>query len=332
MPSTAANFASGIAFDRARLFDTRDVDEARDRCARVFNPHTLRVLGRGQRLHARMDHLPLGPLSLNRLTWGASVAVDPQRLDSYYLLSIAASGEALFHHDGRPTAVSARCAGLVSAAPRFHFTTSADFDQVVVRIEKAAVERGWQALHGRPTPGAIDFACALPVGGAAWRAIEPVLALLGTTARGDFDAAALPHLAARVEDMLVTMLLLHQPHSQGPWFERPARSLAVHLRRAEAFMLERLDQPLTLASVAAHCGVARRTLQLAFQNERGLGPMQWLRRQRLETVRGELMRAATPASVSQTALRFGFTHLGEFSCAYRQAFGETPTQTLRRRL
>jgi transcriptional regulator GlxA family with amidase domain len=59
--------------------------------------------------------------------------------------------------------------------------------------------------------------------------------------------------------------------------------------------------------------------------------MQWLRRQRLEAVRGGLMQAAAPASVSHTALRFGFTHFGEFSRAYRQAFGEMPTQTLRRR-
>ncbi|MFJ1300058.1 hypothetical protein ACILG0_08825 [Pseudomonadota bacterium AL_CKDN230030165-1A_HGKHYDSX7] len=27
------------------------------------------------------------------------------------------------------------------------------------------------------------------------------------------------------------------------------------------------------------------------------------------------------------ATRFGFTHLGEFSRAYRQAFGETPQET-----
>ncbi|NYT57890.1 AraC family transcriptional regulator [Alcaligenaceae bacterium] len=31
--------------------------------------------------------------------------------------------------------------------------------------------------------------------------------------------------------------------------------------------------------------------------------------------------------VSEIAGRFGFTHLGEFSQAYRQAFGETPKQT-----
>jgi transcriptional regulator GlxA family with amidase domain len=36
------------------------------------------------------------------------------------------------------------------------------------------------------------------------------------------------------------------------------------------------------------------------------------------------------SSVTDTALQFGFTHLGEFSKAYRLQFGETARETLRR--
>jgi AraC-like DNA-binding protein len=332
MHSQARSIFGGVDFDRGRLFDTTDLDEARERCARVFNPHQLRVIGRGQRLHSRMDHLPLGPLSLNRLTWQAAVEVDPDRLGDYYLISLPTRGHAVFRLDGRPTAVSPACAGVVSSAARFHFEASADFEQIVVRIERSAVENGWLALAGRPALRSIDFACSLPADGASWRAVEPVLQLLAGCARGEFDALRLHHLAARAEDLLVTTLLLHQPHSLGIAAPPAPRSLPLHLRRAEAFMHEHLCEPLTLSTVARACGVAGRTLQTAFQNERGVGPMQWLRRRRLEAARGALLAdtSARP-SVSQTALRFGFTHLGEFSRLYRQAFGESPSQTTARR-
>ena len=45
---------------------------------------------------------------------------------------------------------------------------------------------------------------------------------------------------------------------------------------------------------------------------------------------GELTRADPwQVTVSEVAYRWGFTHLGRFAGAYRERFGETPSQTLR---
>jgi AraC-like DNA-binding protein len=63
-----------------------------------------------------------------------------------------------------------------------------------------------------------------------------------------------------------------------------------------------------------------------------LGPLQWLREQRLHRVRETLLSGDDESqSVTATALRFGFTHQGEFSKAYRRAFGETASRTLGRK-
>jgi transcriptional regulator GlxA family with amidase domain len=62
-----------------------------------------------------------------------------------------------------------------------------------------------------------------------------------------------------------------------------------------------------------------------------LRPVAYLTRLRLHRVRQALL-AATPESttVSATALDWGFWHFGEFSGAYRDCFGELPSDTLRR--
>lgn len=44
-----------------------------------------------------------------------------------------------------------------------------------------------------------------------------------------------------------------------------------------------------------------------------------------------LQAAGTSTRVADTALSCGFSHLGEFSRAYRRRFGETPIRTLARR-
>jgi transcriptional regulator GlxA family with amidase domain len=59
--------------------------------------------------------------------------------------------------------------------------------------------------------------------------------------------------------------------------------------------------------------------------------MAYLRALRLEKVR-DTLSAAEPGSVSVTevAARWGFVHLGRFAGAYSRAFGERPSETLRR--
>lgn len=332
MPHADAAFLHAIDFDRARLFDTADLDEARELCGRVLNPHALRVVGPRQRLRSRMEHLPLGALSLNRLTWGAGVDVDPQRLGDYYLLSVPLRGAARFEHGARTTEVTPGCAGVVSASPRFRFTASADFEQVIVRLSREGIDAAWQALSGRAPGAPIDFLCAMPLSGPAWQAVAPVLRLLAARAEGAWDAMALRHVDARLEELLATTLLLQQPHSLAAVPAAPEAAAPRHLRHAEDLLRESLDAPWTVGALARRCGVAARTLQSAFHAAHGLGPMQWLRRERLAAVRRALLAGDdAPASISQAALAHGFTHLGEFSRAYREAYGETPSRTRARR-
>ena len=332
--TTPASLFAGIDFARGRLYRTDDVEEARQLCGRVFTPHDLKVVGRRQHLQASMDHLRLGRISLNRLSWGATVAVDPDRLGDYYLISMPVRGRAQFSLAGCVTEVSTHCAGIVNAAQRFRFEGSEDFEQVVVWLDRRALEAGWQALTGAALKDPIDFDCGVTTGGSAWRALESVMQWVSRRACVANDASVRhEHFDARLEEMLVTTLLLNAPHSHSAQLWPSAVSAAPwHLRRAEEYMRENIETALTLGQVARECGVSARTLQAAFQAGHGQGPMQWLREQRLHAVREALITASgSRPAVGQIALRFGFTHLGEFSQAYRRCFGETARETLLRR-
>jgi transcriptional regulator GlxA family with amidase domain len=74
------------------------------------------------------------------------------------------------------------------------------------------------------------------------------------------------------------------------------------------------------------------TLQYAFKEVMGMTPVAYLARLRLHRVRHAL-RTASQASTTVTAeaLRWGFWHFGDFSRAYKDCFGELPSDTLRRK-
>jgi AraC family ethanolamine operon transcriptional activator len=73
-------------------------------------------------------------------------------------------------------------------------------------------------------------------------------------------------------------------------------------------------------------------VELLFQDSLGIGPSAFIRHQRLHGVRRAL-RTAPPVAgaVKESALKWGFWHMGHFSREYSSLFGENPSATLARR-
>jgi transcriptional regulator GlxA family with amidase domain len=132
-------------------------------------------------------------------------------------------------------------------------------------------------------------------------------------------------------DEYLRRLLRSQAHHGSADITEPGRVPATGLvRRAERFMIENAEKPITVSDVAAELGVSVRTLQTRFHAWRDTTPNTVLRNIRLQFVRDELRRSRGETKVTATAMRYGFSHLGRFSSYYRLAFGETPNETLRR--
>lgn len=100
---------------------------------------------------------------------------------------------------------------------------------------------------------------------------------------------------------------------------------------AEDLVLARHDARMRVADLCIAADVSERTLESSFKATTGLSPVAYLTRLRLHRVHAALL-AAEPGStrVSVEAIKWGFWHLGDFSRAYKQCFGESPSQTLRR--
>ncbi|HJT92805.1 MAG TPA: helix-turn-helix transcriptional regulator [Mycobacterium sp.] len=102
------------------------------------------------------------------------------------------------------------------------------------------------------------------------------------------------------------------------------------LRRAVTFIHDNAQRNIGLGDIAAAVGVTPRSVQYMFRRHLGTTPLEYLRRLRLDRAHRDL-QAADPAVDTVTAIagRWGFSHPGRFSIAYRQAFGTKPSRTLR---
>jgi AraC-like DNA-binding protein len=117
---------------------------------------------------------------------------------------------------------------------------------------------------------------------------------------------------------------------QPPRRDDTRRAQSRIVKAAEDHALAHMGDRLYVTDLCKAAGVSERSLEYAFKEIMGMTPVAYLTRVRLHRVR-QALQAATLGSttVSVEALNGGFWHFGDFSRAYRDCFGELPSETLR---
>lgn len=108
--------------------------------------------------------------------------------------------------------------------------------------------------------------------------------------------------------------------------DRSTREGALH--RALDFIEANARRAPRVAELYTASGTSERTLRYAFQERFGLSPKEYLQAVRLNGVRRDLRHSRDRATISDTANRWGFWHMGQFAADYRRLFGELPSQTV----
>jgi AraC-like DNA-binding protein len=125
---------------------------------------------------------------------------------------------------------------------------------------------------------------------------------------------------------LVAGLLNAQPHNYSEALRDGHGPLRPRtLRRAQEHVHANFTAPLTVTDLAAAAGCSARRIQEAFSEHLNVSPMTYLRNIRLD--HAYRMLAEGCRRVTDVAMECGFTHMGRFSAAYKQRFGELPSGT-----
>jgi AraC-like DNA-binding protein len=137
-----------------------------------------------------------------------------------------------------------------------------------------------------------------------------------------------------LESALLDVFLTTLSSGCGSLVPDPGRRVEGRLRRlrqARDYMAHHLHQPIHLEDLCRVLGMSRRGIEVLFQDSLRIGPSAFLRHQRLHGVRRALLTASpSHGVVKETALSWGFWHMGHFSHEYQSLFGEKPSMTLAR--
>lgn len=320
--------------ERFSVLHASDLDAYRASISKALTPHQLIPYGAAGPITADVAVVPLGQLSLvygqHR---GAELGVTLTEEVDYYDINLSRGGSNRITCGTEEFVVDRGTAGIISPTNRAQMRLSAEYRQLHVRIERTALEARLAELLDRAVLTPLVFRPAMDLrtpAAASWA--RAVGLLVDDLSIGDGLAA---HLLGDTpwSTFLITALLLAQPHNYSAHLAD--RSAPSHrpgpLRRAIDLVHSEPDADLSLGRLARHAGVSPRSLQRHFADYVGTTPHDYVQRLRLARVRDELTAAAPGSGVTVTdvALRWGFTHVPRFAGAYRRAFGETPSATLR---
>jgi AraC-like DNA-binding protein len=313
------------------IFRSREADETHARVSRELKPH--RSVWGGGNVDAIFCRAELSALSLCILRYGCDVDIEPDALGNFVLVQMPLRGHADIHAGGQTLQIHPGQGAVISAHKPVRLHWHADCEQLMLKIELSRLQEvacNAFALRGTNTAGEIDFEMPFRLDDAAgtqWcRMVAGLAALLPSSDFESYD----PRWLAHCEENLMLYLLCHRPNSVLQRYaavQRGSQEAGLQqLRRAEEFMRERLDMPLSLDDVAQTTGVTRRGLALLFKRYRDLSPGEVLRNMRLDAAHAQLAQH-DGASVTEVALNCGFSHLSRFAACYRERFGQLPRDT-----
>jgi AraC-like DNA-binding protein len=171
--------------------------------------------------------------------------------------------------------------------------------------------------------------------------IGPHVSLMSLTGSGLYRTVVRTWIAMGMEDCAVNdlamqeleddmlerfMLLAENPPATT---KRAAFPSDQALNNIEDYICANLDAAITRDDLAAEAGMSIRSLSRAFEKKYGLGPMAFVRQRRLDACFAQLQGSDREATtVTEVGMSFGFWHIGKFAIAYRETFGESPSETL----
>ncbi|WP_168190211.1 AraC family transcriptional regulator [Luteithermobacter gelatinilyticus] len=313
------------------VLHTTDLEEAQTRVSEIFCAHRLAPLDPGGKVQTLMNHAPAGEVSLNYLHYGPAVEIDPGKLQNFYLVPVPLQGRIEMRAGRQTCLVEPQNALVISPDQHARMKWSENTRNLIVKIDREALERCLAHILGAHLPRPLVFEPLLDqrrMYQGRW--LRSVMHLQAELEAGPDRKIPVP-LLNQLAELCKLALIYTQPHNYSDCLETGLTRVAPrYVKRAEDYIVANLKNTITIEDLVQASGVSARSLFAGFREFRGTTPMKFVRDQRLQKVHEELHHNDSRHTVTQIALKWGFSQLGRFSVEYRKKFGESPSETLRK--
>ncbi len=319
-----------IPLAQFEVVNTTQPDEAHEAACSTFTRHKLNLESNINSFHSHICNADLDDISLAFVDYGSPVVIEPGELEDFYLLQIPLSGSADIYAGCSRCMTSPKTGSIISPNQNFKMDWSADCSFLSVKINQKAVKRKLSDLLEDPVDQTVMFDVAMDLNAPHLTSLLHQVKFLKHEVETAFDFLSKNYMKKSYEDMLITGLLLSQPHQYTHLLEASKPGISPkHVKRAIDYLQQNLHEKITMQDLSNAAGVTARTLQNSFKEFKGISPMQYLCSKRLSCIHDELRKPNCNKTVTEIAEMYGITHFGRFAKVYKERYGHHPSKTLK---
>lgn len=308
-----------------------DVEQLREHYARTLKPVRVLPIVRGGRVSVEDLHFSVGEFDIWSGHCRSGMEVNFTEPPDAFAIYLPIQGAMEMVSRGKSLVSTSKSIVIADLARSTTLKLHQNRSHIGIAFSRAAVKRQLSELLDGPAVHDLDLTSEVPMGLAAYDRLSELGRFLWKSLENDEDDLLSMRSTEYLFRTIMISLLENVPHRYSDRLERPvAAAVPRQVKRAIDYMIANLGSPLDIADIAREADVSIRSLQVAFQQFKHMSPLEFLRLLRLRAVREDIVSGAA-GTVSEIARRWGFSHMGRFSAFYRQAFGEFPLQSLRRR-
>ncbi len=247
-----------------------------------------------------------------------------------YLCEINLNGSSHVGQKKAETPFSAGQIYMINANRPHSKRWESDGHQMMIKIHQTDMEAAIERTTGMPMRDPVIFSNAPQNIAGKSATLAQMVDLFSKDIETDQSFFA-SRSGGSAEELLIDLILEAIPNNYSHHLENPEPKIRPrHVRHAAEYIHTMAAEKISFDDLVTASGVSPRSLHAGFKKYYDVSPMAYLRNVRLDLARFELkQKSSASTSVTEVAMNCGFSHLSKFASAYKERFGELPSETLR---
>lgn len=317
-----------LPFEQFSLVETASLDALQDAVSREIGHHDFAFLQKPRTFPSRVSCVRLSRTHLFGVKFGAALKANAPSTGHLQLV-LPLAGSVVKHDGAQSFRVCNGSAFFIHPEQAVDVDFNRDSVSAIIAVDGAKLNSMFRATLGPLGSPELRFPDVINLRRGVGLSIANLARLIITELRDEKTLFSRGITSKSIEENLLLSLINVANSSQPPGLRSACTSKL--LRAALDYIHAHLQNEISVTDLARFTGVSIRKLQYDFQNAFGISPNALIRHEKLKRIRTELERMEeSSSSVAEVAARWSYFDRSYFTRIYKNEFGETPSETLRR--
>lgn len=289
--------------------------------------HHISLLSQEQS-RARLSFCEFSDIGLSKIYYGNHLRVSCPDLQGIYHFQIVLNGQCQWRFSDSEIVLSGGQALMMNPGEKIDLTYTEDCEKLIIRVPEPLIATTCMEQLGSIPRTGVRFDRQVVDIRQSRAFLSCVEAILHEAS--DDNEVCVSGLTQTYRELLVRKLL-NTFQSNVLDFDRPLGNRDKTLDKVLGYIDQHIKEELSVEELAQLSGISLRKLYNLFSQQLSTTPKLLIKQRKLNAIQRDLASNPKIRNVTEAALDYSFTHLGRFSSDYKKAFGELPSDTLKRR-